>query len=400
MKNNYRNQFPIFDKYPDLAYLDNAATTQRPKVVINAIHDFYAYENSNIHRGVYDLSNRATQNYEATRLQIAQFLGSENPNTIAFTKGTTESVNIVANSFLGNTLKEGDNVVTSIMEHHGNFIPWQKVAQQNKVEFRVIPIDKNGDLDVVELNNLIDSKTKLLSINHISNTLGTINPIEEIIDLAHKKGIPVMVDAAQSAAYYSLNQKEIQYDFLAFSAHKLFGPFGIGVLYVADKYIDRMTPYNVGGGMIKDVTIEGTLFNEYPFNMDAGTSNIGGVRGLSAAVNYTSGLNRKEVQDHLNEVTSYGLEKLKSINGVSVLGNPKKKSGIISFTIDDIHPHDIASFLNQDNIAVRAGMHCTQPLLDSLSTPATVRASFSMYNTKEEVDKLEQSIKELINFWS
>ena len=400
MANLYRNQFLIFDKHPGLAYLDNAATTQRPKVVVEAIYDFYAYENANIHRGVYDLSNNATQKYEAVRSQVARFLGTENAASIAFTKGTTESVNIVANSFLSPTLNEGDNVVTTIMEHHANFIPWQKIAQEKKVEFRVIPIDKNGDLNLLALNNLIDRKTKLLSVNHISNTLGTINPIEEIIEIAHKKGVPVMLDAAQSAAYYELSQKKLQYDFLAFSAHKLFGPFGVGILYVADNYIENILPYNLGGGIIREVSVEETLFNNYPYNMDAGTPNIGGAMGLAAAIKFVSGLDKKEIQENINHLRIYCEEKLRAINDVNILGNPKKKSGIISFTIKAIHPHDIASFLNQDNIAVRAGMHCTQPLLNALATPATVRVSFSVYNTKEEVDRLVHSIKELINFWS
>ena len=400
MDNPYRSDFPIFEKHPNLAYLDNAATTQKPRQVIEAITRFYEEENANIHRGLYDLSNEATSRYEGVREKVAQFIGAENANTIGFTKGTTESVNIVARLLIQPQLQSGDNIVTTIMEHHANFLPWQIICEENNAELKVIGVDQSGDFALEELDSALNAQTKILALNHISNTLGTVNKVREITTLAHQKGIPVLLDAAQSAAYYDLNVKELQYDFLTFSAHKLFGPFGIGVLYVNDRFIDKIRPYNYGGGMIQEVTVEGSSFASFPKNLEAGTPNIEGVLGLGAAIDYISTFDKQEVQLHLSALTSYTIEKLSEIPEITVLGSPEKRSGIVSFTVEDIHAHDVASFLNKDDIAVRAGMHCTQPLLNHLEVPATVRASFSIYNTREEVDKLCKSLIELIEFWS
>ena len=400
MDNPYRSDFPIFEKHPNLAYLDNAATTQKPRQVIEAITRFYEEENANIHRGLYDLSNEATSRYEGVREKVAQFIGAENANTIGFTKGTTESVNIVARLLIQPQLQSGDNIVTTIMEHHANFLPWQIICEENHAKLKVIGVDQSGDFALEELDSALNAQTKILALNHISNTLGTVNKVREITTLAHQKGIPVLLDAAQSAAYYDLNVKELQYDFLTFSAHKLFGPFGIGVLYVNDRFIDKIRPYNYGGGMIQEVTVEGSSFASFPKNLEAGTPNIEGVLGLGAAIDYISTFDKQEVQLHLSALTSYTIEKLSEIPEITVLGSPEKRSGIVSFTVEDIHAHDVASFLNKDDIAVRAGMHCTQPLLNHLEVPATVRASFSIYNTREEVDKLCKSLIELIEFWS
>ncbi|MEQ9297932.1 MAG: cysteine desulfurase [Cyclobacteriaceae bacterium] len=398
--NSYRSQFPIFDKYPELAYLDNAATTQRPKVVIDAITQFYSYENANTHRGIYDLSNEATAKYEAARKGLASFLGAKSPDNIAFTKGTTESVNIVAQSFLADRLVPGDNIVVSILEHHANFIPWQMLAKAKGAELRIIPIDKQGDLDMSKYCRLVDSRTKMVAVNHISNTLGTINDIAEIIAVAHQQDVPVMIDAAQSASLYPLDAQALDYDFLAFSGHKIFGPFGIGVLFVSDRFLPEMKPHNYGGGMIREVSVAETIFAKYPFNLEAGTGNVSGVIGLHAAIEYLNNMDKVAARQELHALSEYTAEVLKSIPEVHIVKQPKNHTGIFSLDVKDIHPHDVASFLNKDGIAVRAGMHCTQPLLDSIGVPATVRVSLSIYNDRSEIDRLKSALIDLIKFWS
>ena len=400
MSNRFKAQFPIFAKYPDLAYLDNAATSQRPQVVIDSVTDFYETGNSNVHRGGYDLANQATSKYEEGREKIARFLGAPTFDCIAFTKGATESINIVARSFLKRKIQKGENVVTTLMEHHSNFVPWQMMAREKEAEFRVAPIDENGDLDLIALNDLLDNNTRLLAVSHISNTLGTVNDIHRIIEMAHKKSIPVMVDAAQSAAFYNLNHGELRYDFLSFSGHKMFGPFGVGVLFVSEDYIDQMGPHNYGGGMIEDVAVDQTSFRNFPFNLEAGTPDVAGVVGLSRTVEFVSDYDKGEIRTYLSGLLSYCEEQLERISGVTVIGRPKTRSGIISFVVKDIHPHDVASFLNKDQVAVRAGMHCAQPLLDSLNFHSTVRVSLSIYNEKSEVDRLVSGINDLIKFWS
>lgn len=398
MEQSHKSDFPIFKKYPELAYFDNAATSQKPALVIDRISKFYSEENSNIHRGVYDLSNEASQNYERVRADIARFIGAPGLNNIAFTKGTTEGVNIVANSMSKN-FQKGQNIIISLMEHHANFIPWQQLALKNGLELRVIPVNSNGELDYSELKSMIDSNTAFIAISHISNTLGTINDISRITTEANKFQIPVLLDAAQSAGLYDLDVKELGVDFLVFSAHKMFGPFGIGALYVSDKYRDDISPYNLGGGIIETVKVEGTDFRSFPHNLDAGTPNVAGVIGFGAAIEYLTSLDRKIQRNRLNELRINTEDKLRAIPEVKILGEAAKKSFIISFGINGIHPHDIASFLNQDNIAVRAGMHCTQPLLEGMDFGPSVRASFSIYNELEESERFIHSIKELINFW-
>ena len=400
LHNPYRSDFPIFQKHPRLAYLDNAATTQRPRQVIDAITQFYSEENANIHRGIYDLSNQATNKYEAVRNKAAELLGLENVKTIGFTKGTTEAINIVARSFVQPLLNAGDNIVTTTMEHHANFLPWQVICEENKAELRLVEIDQKGDLVLGQIEAKISDNTRIVAINHISNTLGTINEIKEIVEIAHRKQVPVLIDAAQSAAYYDLNVQDLGCDFLVFSGHKLFGPFGTGILYVSEAHIQHMKPYNYGGGMIRQVAVEGSSFAPFPDNLEAGTPSIADVIGLGAAIDYIKQLDKVAVRRQLAELTKYAELELSRIPTIRIIGTPKEKSGIISFTVENIHPHDVAAFLNKDGIAVRAVMHCTQPLLQHLKLPATVRASFSIYNTKEEIDRLCSSLVELINFWS
>lgn len=400
MSKSFRSDFPIFQRYPNLAYLDNAATTQMPHMVIHAMNDFDSYGKANVHRGIYDLSNHATTSYEEVRKSVANFLGASDANSIAFTKGTTESINVIARSFVQPRLNGGDNVVTTLLEHHANFLPWQTICKENKAELRVASITESGDLDLDALDSLLDSRTRMLAVSHISNTLGTINPVKEIVGLAHRKGIPVLIDAAQSCLYYKLDVLDLECDFLVFSAHKMFGPFGVGVLYASDKHVKNITPYNYGGGIIKEVTVDESNYVNYPYNLEAGTPNVTGVIGLGKAVEFIGQLDRDEMQSQIKSLTEYCEERLNEIDQVTIIGNPGKRSSILSFTMDHIHPHDIASFLNKDGIAVRAGMHCTQPLLNHLQISATVRISFSIYNTREEVNHLQSALVELIKFWT
>lgn len=397
---NVRTHFPIFKSQPNLVYLDSAATNQRPQSIVAAQSHFELYENANIHRGVYDLSNKSSQKFEKSRSIIAAFLGSKNSETVAFTQGTTAAINIVARSYLEPRLKSGDNIVTTVMEHHANFIPWQMLCKKYGIELRVVPIDQNGDLDMMQLKEFIDHHTQLVAVTHISNTLGTINPIADIIAIAHAKEVPVLIDAAQSISHFDISIEHLDYDFLVFSGHKMFGPFGIGILQVAEKHIQQMLPLHYGGGMIKQVTIENTQFRDFPYNLDAGTPNISGVIGISAAAVFIDALGKKNMRQHLEELTYYALDVLAQIPELTIVGTPKKQAGIISFNAKNIHPHDVASFLNKDGIALRAGMHCTQPLLAQMGLQATARISFSVYNTKEEIDLLALSLRELIKFWS
>lgn len=397
---NIKQQFPIFSKFPELVYLDNAATTQRPQQVIDRINDFHQRENASIRRGVYQLSARATQEFEAARSTVANFFKAPQDDSIAFTQGTTESVNIVARSIISNKLKSGDNVVVSLLEHHANFIPWQMLCQVTGSELRVVPITKSGDLDLNKLDSLIDSRTAVVAIVHISNTLGTINPIKEVIQAAHLKEVPVLIDAAQSAALYPIDLTELDCDFLVCSAHKMFGPFGVGVLYVHPRHHRQVKPYNYGGGIIRSVKVERTEFLPYPYLLEAGTPNVTGVIGLSEAIRFIETLDRENLVKHLHKLTHIVRRELADIDGLSLVANPTLNSSIVSFSLAGIHPHDIASFLNEDTIAVRAGQHCTQPLLDYLGFSATVRASLSIYNNLQDVDKLVGSTREMKDFWT
>lgn len=389
-----RDRFPIFNKHPKLIYLDNAATTQRPDVVIEAMNIFNESGNANTHRGIYALSSKATRDYEDTRIDTAKFLHT-NAENIAFTRGTTDSINIVAQGYLSQLLKPGDNVVTTVQEHHSNFIPWQIICKKAGADFRVVSLNSNNLIDAEALEQYIDHNTKMVAVSHISNALGTVNPIKEIISKMHALNIPVLVDAAQSAGLYELNVEELNCDFLAFSAHKAFGPFGVGILFAHDRVKDRIQPSTFGGGMVKQVTIEESGFREFPFNLDVGTMNVSGIIGWQAALKFINELDVEKELLRIKNLTLYVTEKINALEGVSTIGLPQ--SGIISFAAENIHPHDIATLLNEDQIAVRAGMHCTQPLMTFLDLPGTVRASLSIYNTKEEVDLLVDSIKKALD---
>ena len=395
-----KSKFPALVNDPSLVYADNAATTQRPLEVIQAVCDFEKNGVANVHRGLYSLAELATMKYEAAREKTAHFINAPNQRCIAFTKGTTESINAVAFGFLKHQLNEGDEVIISAMEHHANLIPWQQVCLEKKAMLKIIPVNQNGELVFDSLSSLINSKTKFLAVTHISNTLGTINPVEEIIEIAHQKNVPVLVDAAQSMAHTAIDVQKWNADFVAFSAHKMFGPFCMGVLYAHSKYHGLMKPLIFGGGAIKNVTFDETEWLSYPGNMEAGTPNISGVIGFSAALDFVSAFNWSEVSKHQQELGEKFREGIERLNDYRVAGNAKQKSGIVSFVHDRVHPHDVASFLASKNIAVRAGHHCTQPLLDSLGVAATVRASFSVYNSVDDVEKILEALQDVNKFWS
>ncbi|HEV8511653.1 MAG TPA: cysteine desulfurase [Cyclobacteriaceae bacterium] len=395
-----KSQFPIFSHRPELVYLDNAATSQKPQSVVKAITDFYEKENANVHRGLYNLSNAATKRYEEVREKVATLIGVANPKTIAFTKGTTESINIVAYSFLKKNLKKGDRVVITAMEHHANLIPWQQICKQVGATLSIIPVNADGELKLEKLDSLLDQNTKMVAVTHISNLLGTINPIEEIISAAHKKNIPVLIDTAQSAGHYPIDVKKWNVDFLVFSAHKMFGPMGTGVLYCKEEYSKQMDPLIYGGGSIRSVEFERTEFLDYPGNLEPGTPNVPGVIGLGSAIDFISQLDMNETIAHTKKLTTTFKDRLRSIDKIQIVGNPKNFGSIVSFNLASIHPHDVAGFLANENIAVRAGHHCAQPLHESLGVHATIRVSFSIYNTQEDVDKAIDALVSLKKFWS
>ncbi len=395
-----KSHFPIFSHRPELVYLDSAATSQKPQSVIQTITNFYEKENANIHRGLYELSVKATQRYEEVRKKVCSLVAASDPKSIAFTKGATESINIVAQSFLKKTLHKGDSVVISAMEHHANLIPWQQICAQSQASLQIVPVNDDGELSLEKFDALLDRRTKIVAITHISNVLGTINPIEEIISAAHKKNIPVLIDGAQSVGHYPIDVKKINVDFLVFSAHKMFGPLGTGVLYCKEEFAPQVDPFNYGGGSIKNVEFAHTEFLDYPHNLEAGTANIAGVIGLGAAIDFIQQLDLNETVNYTRNLSSYFKERLRSLGNIKLVGNPKNFGSIVSFYVENIHPHDVASFLANENIAVRAGHHCAQPLLESMGVPATVRASFSIYNTRGDADKTIETLVELNKFWS
>lgn len=399
MDKSWRSRFPIFQHHPGLAYLDSAATTQRLDTVIETMQEFSIRENASVHRGIYDLSNAATNRFEEVRGKIAKFLNASGNDNIGFTKGTTESINVVAKGYLEPRLAEGDNVIVSILEHHANFLPWQEVCKKKGAELRVLRLNEEGKLATESLAELIDEQTKLVAINHISNTLGRINDIATLSSKCKKHNIPILVDAAQSAALHLIDVADLNCNFLVFSGHKMFGPMGTGVLYVSDEYRRKVEPLIVGGGMIEAVSENNSTYRTFPYNLDAGTPNVQGVLGLGAAIDFLMQLDRGAARSHVARLMSKFIESVKSIAEIKVLPFFDKESGIVSFNVGDIHAHDVAGFLNRDNIAIRAGMHCTQPLLDELNVVATVRVSFSIYNTEEEVNRLITSLQKLIAIW-
>jgi cysteine desulfurase/selenocysteine lyase len=394
-----KNDFPIFKKKingKELIYLDNASTTQKPHSVIDSITDFYTNYNSNIHRAVYQLAEEATELYEQSREKIANFI-NVSPEEIVFTRNTTESINLIAHSWARSNLKKDDGIVITELEHHSNIVPWQILCQEIGTRLEYVGIDENGFLDLEHMIELISSKkVKLVSLSHMSNVLGTIVPIERIIKVAHEHGIPVIVDGAQSVPHMPVNVKNMDCDFLVFSAHKMLGPTGVGVLYAKKEFLEKMRPFMGGGDMIKEVFKFHTNYNEVPYKFEAGTPNIADVVGFGVAIDYLEKIGTENIRRHEISLTEYALESILSLKYVTVYGprDPKYRGGVISFNIADIHPHDLATIMNDHGIAIRSGHHCAQVLMQRLDVPATSRASFYIYNTKEEIDKFVNAIKE------
>ena len=391
-----RKDFPLLSTKvygKELVYLDNGATTQKPFQVLNAIDNYYKVYNSNVHRGVHHLSQEATEAYEGARKKVAAFLNAATEREIIFTRGTTEGINLVAGSYGKKFLKAGDSIVISAMEHHSNIVPWQMICEEKGAILKVIPMNTDGVLDMSALPGLLDEKVKLVAFNYVSNSLGTINPVKEIIALAHQKNIPVLIDAAQAVQHMTVDVQDLDVDFLAFSAHKLYGPTGMGVLYAKEKWLNEMPPYQGGGDMIKTVSFEKTTYNELPYKFEAGTPDIAGAIGLAAAIDYVNGLGLNNIQKAEQELLQYALQKLSEIKGLRFIGNAEERSGVISFLLNGLHPFDVGELLDKQGIAVRTGHHCTQPVMDFLGIPGTVRASFGIYNTFKEVDQLAEGIR-------
>ena len=400
-----KQDFPIFNqKINDetLVYLDNAATSQIPKFVEEKVRDFNEKERANVHRGVHTLGLRATNQYESSRQKVANFIGANNAKEVIFTSGCTDSLNLVAASFGEQNIQAGDEILVSIMEHHSNLLPWQQLAKRKQAKLNFIEINSDGLLDIENLKSKISSKTRIVALTHVSNVLGTINPIKELTDLAHEKGAIVVVDGAQAVGHFPIDVAQLNVDFYAFSGHKMFAPTGIGVLYGKKDLLDKMPPYRLGGEMIANVTREGATWAEVPYKFEAGTPNIAGAIGLGAAIDYLQSLDFELIQKHEQELTSYALEKLKNVLGLTIYGPQKSNGriGVISFNLKNIHPHDLATALDLNGIEVRAGHHCAQPLMASLDTESTVRASLSIYNTKDDIDKLVSSLHEAKEFFS
>lgn len=397
-----RDDFPILSTLMNdkpLVYLDNAATSQKPSTVIEAVENFYKTGNSNIHRGVFRLSEQATARYEATRKDFAQFISAEKECEVVFVKGVTEAINLIAYGFSQSILKEGDEILISEMEHHANIVPWQIACEQTGAVLKVIPVLDDGSLDISAFEALLSEKTKLLSIVHISNALGTINPIKSMINKAHAIGVPVLVDGAQSAPHMKVDVKDLDCDFYVFSGHKLFAPTGVGVLYGKEKWLEQLPPYQSGGDMIEKVDFGGTTFKGLPGKFEAGTPNIAGVIGLSEAIQYLQNLDREGALAHEEALLIQATEGLAQIDGLRLIGTAKEKASIVSFVFDDIHAHDVGTFLDAGGIAIRTGHHCTMPLLKRFNVPATARASFAFYNNSNDIDCLVESLKKMKSFF-
>lgn len=387
--NDIRKQFPVLDQQvygKPLVYFDNAATTQKPLCVIERERDYYLHENCNIHRGVHYLSQMATEAYENARKTVAQFINARQAQEIVFTRGTTESLNLLATSLGQLLVNEGDKVVVSAMEHHSNMVPWQQMLLRSKGELLVIRMDKNGVLDLNHYEELLKQRPKIVSIAHISNTLGTVNPIKEMIAMAHKYDIPVVIDGAQSMAHQVIDVQDLDCDFYVFSGHKMYAPMGIGGLYGKMEWLEKMPPYQFGGEMVDTVSFEKTTFNKVPFKFEAGTPNVGAALGLETAVKFIQSFDRQEVEAYEDELLRYATEKLSGIEGMRFIGQAPKRNGLISFVIDGIHPYDLGTIIDKMGVAVRTGHHCAEPVMTFFGIPGTVRASFAMYNTKEEID--------------
>ena len=394
-----REDFPILhqtvrDGRP-LVYLDNAATTQKPRVVIDSIRRYYERDNANIHRGVHELSERATAAYEGARALVQRFIGASSPREIIFTRGTTEAINLVAQSFARPRVRPGDEILISTMEHHSNIVPWQMLCEQTGAVLRVVPIDDRGDLVMDELAARLGERTRLLALVHVSNALGTVNPVREIVALAHERGVPVLLDGAQAVAHARVDMRDLGCDFYAFSGHKLYGPTGIGVLYGRSELLEAMPPWQGGGDMIASVTFEKTTYNTLPYKFEAGTPHIAGGIGLGAAIEYVNAVGLDAIAAYEAELLDYATRGVSSVPGVRLIGTARRKSGVVSFVVNGVHAHDVGTILDQEGVAIRTGHHCAQPVMERFGVPATARASLALYNTRDDVDALVAALRKV-----
>jgi cysteine desulfurase / selenocysteine lyase len=378
-----------------LVYLDNAATSQKPKAVIDAIVRYYEQDNANIHRGVHYLSERATEEFEAARQAVQLFLHAARPSEIIFVRSATEAINLVAQTYGRAHVGPGDEVLITAMEHHSNIVPWQLLCDEKQAKLRVAPINDRGELILEEFERLLSPNTKIAAVSHVSNALGTVNPVAAIVKMAHARNIPVLVDGAQAAPRLPVNVQELDCDFYAFSGHKAYGPTGIGVLYGKSALLEAMPPYQGGGEMISSVTFEKTIYNKVPYKFEAGTPDMSGAVGLRAAIDYMNGLGMENIAEYEHELLAYATEAVSALPGLRIVGTAKEKAGVLSFTIEGVHPHDIGTILDQEGIAIRTGHHCAQPVMERFGVDATARASFALYNTKEEIDVLVRGIKKV-----
>ncbi len=394
-----RRDFPILHQSvhgKPLVYLDNAATTQKPLAVMEAIESYYRHDNSNIHRGVHALSERATEAYERVRVAVQKFLNAADAREIIFLRGTTEAINLVAQTYGRKNVGSGDEVLITAMEHHSNIVPWQMLCNEKGARLRVAPINDRGELLLDEFEKLLSPKTKIVAVAHLSNALGSINPLREIVRMAHARNIPVLVDGAQAVARTTVDVQALDCDFYALSSHKLYGPTGIGVLYGKTRLLEAMPPYQGGGDMIASVTFEKTVYNRLPYKFEAGTPNIADTIGLGAAIEYLNHLGLDQIEQHEHDLLTYATEAVESVPGVRVVGTAKEKAGVLSFVMDTFHPHDIGTILDREGIAIRTGHHCAQPVMQRFGIPATARASFGLYNTRAEVDALVKGIHRVV----
>ena len=401
--NKIREDFPILKQMVNgnpLVYLDNGATSQKPQSVIDAIVNYYTTTNSNVHRGVHTMSQQATDGYEGARAKIRQFINAGDDKEIIYTRNTTEGINLVAHSYGRQNVGPGDDIIVSNMEHHSNIVPWQMLCEEKGANLRVVPIDDSGELLMGEYEKMLSPRTKLVSITHVSNALGTVLPAAQIVAMAHAHGAPVLLDGAQAVPHMPVDMKGLDCDFYVFSGHKLFGPTGIGILYGKAEYLEAMPPFLGGGEMIKSVTFEKTIYNDLPYKFEGGTPDIAGAIGLGAAIDYVGNLGFELITAHEEELLRYGTEALSSIDGLRIIGTAEHKAGILSFVMDKVHPHDIGTILDEQGIAVRTGHHCAQPVMARFQIPATARASLAFYNTKEDIDALVKGIDRVLEVFS
>ncbi|QCU90628.1 cysteine desulfurase [Thiomicrorhabdus sediminis] len=392
-----RAQFPILNQQENghpLVYLDNGATSQKPQMVIDALARYYRQENANVHRGVYGLSERATEKYEGAREKVRQFINAASTKEVVFVRGTTEAINLVAQSWARENLKEGDEIIVTEMEHHSNIVPWQLLRDQLGIRLNVLRMNNQGEICLGALQGMVSEKTKLVAATHMSNALGTINPVKEMTEIAHSVGAKMLVDGAQACAHMAIDVADIGCDFYALSGHKMYGPTGIGVLYAKETLLEAMPPYQGGGDMIYSVTFEKTEYNVLPYKFEAGTPNISGAIGLGAAIDFLTAIGMEQVAGFEHELLAYATESLSRIDGLQIIGQAKNKGGVISFIIEGVHPHDMATLMDQDGIAVRASHHCAMPVMQHFNVPATVRASLGVYNNKADIDRLVSAIEE------